>query len=49
MRDPLDRLRAPVERVTGFDTPVPLSRLEHSYLPGAERIAAALRRTLESD
>ena len=39
-------LRAPVERVTGWDTVFPLKRSEHLYLPSPERIAAAARRTL---
>jgi pyruvate/2-oxoglutarate/acetoin dehydrogenase E1 component len=41
-------LLAPVERVTGWDTVVPLKRTEHHYIPGPERIAAAARRTLEA-
>jgi pyruvate dehydrogenase E1 component beta subunit len=40
-------LLAPVERVTGWDTVVPLKRTEHHYIPGPERIAAAVRRTME--
>jgi pyruvate dehydrogenase E1 component beta subunit len=39
-------LLAPVERVTGYDTIVPLSRLEQHYLPGVGRILAAARRAL---
>jgi 2-oxoisovalerate dehydrogenase E1 component beta subunit len=39
-------LLAPVERVTGYDTVVPLPRLEHHYLPSVDRILAAVRRTL---
>jgi pyruvate dehydrogenase E1 component beta subunit len=39
-------LRAPVERVTGWDSVFPLKRSERHYLPGPERIAAAARRTL---
>lgn len=34
-------LLAPVARVTGWDTVVPLRRSEHHYVPGPERIAAA--------
>lgn len=41
-------LLAPVERVTGWDTVVPLKRTERHYIPGPERIAAAARRTLEA-
>jgi pyruvate dehydrogenase E1 component beta subunit len=35
-------LRAPVQRVTGYDTPFPYA-LENLYLPNAEKIAAAAR------
>ena len=35
-------LRAPVARVTGYDTPFPYA-LEHEYLPNAERIVDAAR------
>ena len=37
----LDYLRAPVKRVAGFDTVVPLAKLEDYYLPSAERIIKA--------
>ncbi|MDH5749779.1 MAG: alpha-ketoacid dehydrogenase subunit beta [Rhodospirillales bacterium] len=36
-------LQAPIRRVTGFDTIVPLPRLEHHYMPSAERVAGAVR------
>jgi pyruvate dehydrogenase E1 component beta subunit len=39
-------LLAPVERVTGFDTHIPLYRLEMKYLPSVEKIVAAAKRTL---
>jgi pyruvate dehydrogenase E1 component beta subunit len=39
-------LLAPVERVTGYDTVVPLPRQEHLYLRNEEAILAAVRRTL---
>lgn len=39
-------LLAPVERVTGYDTVMPLPRLEHYYIPGVSRIVAAARRAL---
>jgi len=39
-------LVAPVERVTGYDTPIPLFRLEMKYLPNVEKISAAVKRTL---
>ncbi len=37
----LDYLKAPVRRVTGFDTIVPLSKLEDSYIPNKERVTKA--------
>ncbi len=40
-------LHAPVERVTGYDVPFPHWRLEDMYLPTAERVASAVRRTLQ--
>ncbi|AVR88337.1 alpha-ketoacid dehydrogenase subunit beta [Thauera aromatica] len=40
-------LLAPVQRVTGYDTVIPLARLEQQYLPSVARIVAAARRTLE--
>jgi pyruvate dehydrogenase E1 component beta subunit len=40
-------LLAPVERVTGYDTVMPLARLEHAYIPGPARILAAAHRVLE--
>lgn len=39
-------LLAPVQRVTGYDSIMPLYRLEHEYIPGVERIAAAVRATM---
>jgi pyruvate dehydrogenase E1 component beta subunit len=38
-------LKAPVQRVTGYDTPFPYA-LENLYLPNAERIVHAVRATL---
>ncbi len=35
-------LKAPVQRVTGFDVPFPYFNLEFDYLPSAERIIAAV-------
>ena len=37
----LDSLKAPIKRVTGFDTEVPLARLEDYYVPNADRIVKA--------
>jgi pyruvate dehydrogenase E1 component beta subunit len=39
-------LRAPVERVTGWDVVVPLRRAEKHYTPSVDRIVAAARRTM---
>jgi pyruvate dehydrogenase E1 component beta subunit len=39
-------LLAPVERVTGYDTPMPLFRLEMKYLPSVAKIVAAAKRTM---
>jgi pyruvate dehydrogenase E1 component beta subunit len=43
----LTSLLAPVLRVTGYDTVMPLSRLEAHYLPSIDRIVGAARRVLE--
>ena len=43
----LTSLLAPVTRVTGYDTVMPLFRTEHRYLPTTERIVAAARSVLE--
>ena len=40
-------LKAPVRRVTGWDTIFPLKRSEAHYLPSVERILKAARETLE--
>jgi pyruvate dehydrogenase E1 component beta subunit len=39
-------LLAPIERVTGYDTIMPLYRLEELYLPGAVRIGAAAQNAM---
>lgn len=41
-------LEAPIERVTGFDTPYPHA-FEWDYFPGQARVAAALRRVMQAD
>jgi pyruvate dehydrogenase E1 component beta subunit len=46
MEAALLHLRAPVARVTGFDTVMPLPQGEHFYLPDVGRIAAAVRKTM---
>ncbi|HKP77640.1 MAG TPA: alpha-ketoacid dehydrogenase subunit beta [Phenylobacterium sp.] len=40
-------LEAPIERVTGWDTPYP-HIFEWEYFPGPARVAAALRRSMEA-
>lgn len=39
-------LAAPVERITGFDTVVPLMKLESHYLPNPERILRGIRKVM---
>jgi 2-oxoisovalerate dehydrogenase E1 component beta subunit len=41
-------LEAPIQRVTGYDTVMPLFRMEYQYLPSVQRIVDAVRRTLEA-
>jgi 2-oxoisovalerate dehydrogenase E1 component beta subunit len=36
-------LKGPIQRVTGYDTIMPLSRLEHDYIPGVRRIVDAVQ------
>jgi 2-oxoisovalerate dehydrogenase E1 component beta subunit len=43
----LTSLLAPVQRVAGYDTIMPLPRLETHYMPSKARILAAARRALE--
>jgi len=40
-------LKAPVQRVTGYDVTMPLFKLEKQYLPSVARIKDAVQRTLE--
>ncbi len=42
----MEFLEAPILRVAGLDTPFPYS-LEHEYLPNADRLIGAVRKTLE--
>jgi 2-oxoisovalerate dehydrogenase E1 component beta subunit len=44
--DGLMTLMAPVQRVTGYDTVVPLPRLEKHYMPGKDRIVQAVRKAV---
>ena len=39
-------LEAPIERVTGFDIPVPLPKAEHYHLPNPKRIVMAARKVM---
>lgn len=39
-------LQAPMERVTGFDIPVPLLKTEHYYLPNPKRIVMAVKKVM---
>jgi 2-oxoisovalerate dehydrogenase E1 component beta subunit len=39
-------LQAPIQRVTGFDTIMPLFRLEQDYMPGVQRIVDAVQLSL---
>jgi 2-oxoisovalerate dehydrogenase E1 component beta subunit len=39
-------LHAPIRRVTGYDTIIPLSRLEYEYIPSVARIVDTVRETL---
>jgi 2-oxoisovalerate dehydrogenase E1 component beta subunit len=41
-------LHAPIKRVTGYDTIMPLFKLEHDYIPSVARIVDAVRETLAS-
>ena len=40
-------LLAPVQRVAGYDTVMPLYRLESQYMPDVPRIVDAVRKTME--
>ena len=40
-------LQAPVVRVAGYDTVMPLPKMEHHYMPSSERVVAAARKVLE--
>ena len=42
----LFHLSAPVLRVTGYDTVMPLPRMEHLYMPNVEKILTAARSTV---
>ncbi len=39
-------LQAPIQRVTGFDIPVPLMKTEHYYLPNPKRVVMAVKKVM---
>jgi pyruvate dehydrogenase E1 component beta subunit len=41
------KLQAPVKRVSGYDTRIPLFRLEKFYIPDADRIVRGVKETLQ--
>jgi pyruvate dehydrogenase E1 component beta subunit len=40
-------LKAPVQRVTGYDTPFPYFKLEYAYLPNPERIGKSIEQVMK--
>jgi pyruvate dehydrogenase E1 component beta subunit len=42
----LSSLQAPIERVTAYDTVVPLPRLENYYMPSEKDVMEAARRVV---
>jgi len=46
MERALLHLQAPVMRVTGFDTPIPLLRMEDYYLPNVPRVVRAINKVM---
>ncbi|MFB6304614.1 MAG: alpha-ketoacid dehydrogenase subunit beta, partial [Haloferacaceae archaeon] len=44
----LYHLEAPIERVTGFDTPIPMLAREDYYLPNPPRVEEGVKRVLEA-
>lgn len=47
MEEAILHLEAPVQRVTGFDTPIPLPTMENLYLPDTDRVMRALEKVME--
>jgi len=41
-------LKAPIERIAGYDIPMPLFKLEHDYMPSVERVMQGIRKALEA-
>ena len=46
MENQLLSLKAPVERVTGYDTPMPLYKLEKYYMPDEQKIMRAIEKVM---
>jgi pyruvate/2-oxoglutarate/acetoin dehydrogenase E1 component len=44
----LDHLKAPIQRVTGFDVVVPLPKMENYYLPNKDRVLQAVYQVMET-
>lgn len=40
-------LEAPIVRVAGWDTPMPLFKLEHDYMPSTARVVAGVKKAME--
>lgn len=47
MEEAILLLEAPVQRVTGFDTPMPLPTMEDVYLPNPDRLMLAVEKVME--
>jgi pyruvate dehydrogenase E1 component beta subunit len=47
MEEALLHLESPVQRVTGFDTPMPLPTMEDFYLPNPDRVMLAVEKVME--
>lgn len=41
-------LEAPIERVTGFDVPMPLLKMENDYMPNVGRVMTAIEKVMTS-
>ncbi|GAA0253199.1 alpha-ketoacid dehydrogenase subunit beta [Haladaptatus pallidirubidus] len=45
--DALMHLESPIQRITGFDTPIPMLAMEDYYLPNPPRIEEGIKRALD--
>ncbi|HLD84501.1 MAG TPA: transketolase C-terminal domain-containing protein, partial [Coxiellaceae bacterium] len=43
-----DLLKAPVQRVTGYDTVMPYAQLEKYYMPSVERVLSAVHNIVKA-